>query len=55
MSAIYDQGYRDGEASREADICIAVAYSATLAELIERLRRITGDPTLELGSEGITP
>lgn len=49
--ADYEQGYRDGESSREADVRIAVAQSASLEELITRLRGITGDPELELGSE----
>ena len=49
--ADYETGYRDGEANREADIRIAVTYSRDLDELLERLRGITGDPGLELGSE----
>ena len=47
----YDTGYRDGEHNREADIRVAVQYACTHAELIERLRGITDDPELELGSE----
>ncbi len=47
----YEQGYRDGESNREADIRIAVEYSSTLQELLAQLRAITGDPDLELGSE----
>ena len=51
IDPIYERGYQDGEANREDDIRIAVQYATTPAELIEQLRRVTGDPDLELGSE----
>jgi hypothetical protein len=47
----YEQGYRDGESNREADIRVAVQYATSLDELLGQLRRITGDDELELGSE----
>lgn len=49
-TSAYEAGYRDCESSREADIVIAVAYSRTLEELLEKLRALTGED-LELGSE----
>lgn len=43
----YEQGYRDGEHSREADIIIAFTECESMDDLLAQLRGIAGDPTLE--------
>jgi hypothetical protein len=49
--AAYEQGYVDGKGSVAADIRISVRHAVTLTDLLNQLRRITGDPDLELGSD----
>lgn len=51
MGDRYEEGYRDGELNREADIIVAIEYAINLDELLTQLRYITNNPNVKLGSQ----